>query len=126
MKKYELRSIISRNIELLLLLTQVTKAELAELVGVSKPTVSAWVYDRKEPRYEHVCKLCKVFSELLQTRNLLPVKVTRTLLEDNDLQLNIINYIKIKAIKSGNFLAEPYTYEDVDREIMGDDSDEAR
>ena len=124
MNNYELRSIISRNIELLLLLTQVTKAELADLVGVSKPTVSAWVYGRKEPREDHITTLHKVFSELLQTRNLLPIKLTWHVLVDDDLQLQVINYLKQQAIESGNFLAEPYTYEDIDRAIMGDDEQE--
>lgn len=123
MNDYELRSTIARNIELLLILTQTTKAELADLVGVSKPTVSAWVYGRKEPRVDHITKLHKVFSELLQTRNLLPIKLTRDILVDDDLQLQVINYLKNQAIESGNFLAEPYTYEDIDRAIMSDEQE---
>ena len=123
-KEIKYYSTLGKNIEMLLLLTQTTKAELAEMVGVSRATVTGWVYNTKEPRGKHVNKLCEVFTELINP--LVPMRIKADFLCYDDLQHKMCNYLKRYAYNNNLWLAKPYTYEDVDREIMGDDSDEAR
>ena len=64
MKEWEVKysKIFSTNLRRILAERGKTQAELARYIGVSRATISDWIYCRTQPRMDKVDKMCEFFN----------------------------------------------------------------
>ena len=59
---HEVRSLFSEILKELREDHDHTQADLADLLGVAKSTVSNWEQNKSEPNFDLLCKICDVYS----------------------------------------------------------------
>ena len=53
---------IGTKIKMLRVKKRISQVELAEVVGVSQPTIVAWENNKHYPGYEEIVKMCRLFE----------------------------------------------------------------
>lgn len=82
-----------------------SQRELARLLKVSEPTVSAWIHAQKTPRMENIDEMCKIFNckrtDLIDMSTIEPDESDRQLLflisalkRDDALRQRVVAYVK--------------------------------
>lgn len=114
-----LRETIRKNIEMYIKTSQYNQAEIAQMLGISKASVTNWIKGTNSPNIEYLDKLCDIFN--IQINDIFEKhenKETENLTSDEAILLNNYKQLnqegKEKALDYVNDLTENPKYKKCD------------